>query len=192
MDRNSFNSGDWFNRVDWTGRDNYFGSGLPPAPDNAPSWPLMRPLLADARLKPTPTDILWTRQAFNDLLRIRSSSTLFRMRSADDIARRLTFLNTGPGQQPTVIAAHLRGDAYPGAGFREVLYLVNVDTEAHVLTFDDQRSKNFVLHPVHRAADAADRRAAEQARYDADSGRFSVPARTAVVFVVEDPPSASE
>jgi pullulanase/glycogen debranching enzyme len=185
MDRNSFNSGDWFNRVDWTGRDNYFGSGLPPAPDNAPSWPLMRPLLADARLKPTPADILWTRQAFNDLLRIRSSSTLFRLRSADDIARRLTFLNTGPGQQPTVIAAHLRGDDYPGAGFREVLYLVNVDTEAHVLTFDDQRSKNFVLHPVHRAAGAADHRAAKQARYEAAAGRFTVPARTAVVFVVE-------
>ncbi len=189
LDRNSFNSGDWFNRVDWTGRDNYFGSGLPPAPDNASSWPLMRPLLADARLKPTPADILWTRQAFNDLLRIRASSTLFRMRSADDVARRLTFLNTGPGQQPTVIAAHLRGDAYPGAGFREVLYLVNVDSKAHVLACDDQRSKNFVLHPVHRAAGAADRRAAEQARYDAATGQFTVPARTAVVFVVEDPPS---
>ena len=192
MDRNSFNSGDWFNRVDWTGRDNYFGSGLPPAPDNAASWPLMRPLLADARLKPTPADILWTRRAFNDLLRIRSSSTLLRMRSADDIARRLTFLNTGPGQQPTVIAAHLRGDDYPGAGFREVLYLVNVDTEAHALAFADQRSKRFVLHPVHRAADAADRRAAEQARYDADSGTFTVPARTAVVFVVEAAAAAKD
>ena len=35
MDRNSFDSGDWFNRLDWTGQDNYFGTGLPPAPDNA-------------------------------------------------------------------------------------------------------------------------------------------------------------
>jgi pullulanase/glycogen debranching enzyme len=192
MDRNSFNSGDWFNRVDWTGRDNNFGSGLPPAPDNASSWPLMRPLLADARLKPTPADILWTRQAFNDLLRIRASSTLFRMRSADDIVQRLTFLNTGPGQQATVIAAHLRGDDYPGAGFREVLYLVNVDTQAQALAFPDQRGKNFVLHPVHRAAKAADRRAAEQARYDSASGQFTVPARTAVVFVVEHPSIAKD
>jgi pullulanase len=38
---------------------------------------------------------------------------------------------------------------------------------------------------VHRASGATDRRAAEQARYDAASGRFTVPARTAVVFVVE-------
>jgi pullulanase len=113
------------------------------------------------------------------------------MRSADDIARRMRFLNTGPEQQPTVIAAHLRGDDYPGAGFREVLYLVNVDTAAHVLAFDDQRGKNFVLHPVHRAAAAADRRAALLARYDASTGQFAVPARTAVVFVVEAAPSAT-
>ncbi len=54
MDRNSFDSGDWFNRIDWTGQDNFFGTGLPPARDNAASWPLMRPRLADRRLKPTP------------------------------------------------------------------------------------------------------------------------------------------
>ena len=29
LDRNSYDSGDWFNRVDWTGQDNTFGSGLP-------------------------------------------------------------------------------------------------------------------------------------------------------------------
>ena len=40
----------------------------------------------------------WTRDAFFDLLRIRASSSLFRLRSGDEIARRLTFYNTGPSQ----------------------------------------------------------------------------------------------
>jgi pullulanase/glycogen debranching enzyme len=185
MDRNSFDSGDWFNRVDWTGKDNYFGTGLPPAKDNLASWPLMRPRLADPRLKPTPADIGWTSEAFNDLLRIRSSTTLFRLRSAADVAARLHFLNTGPDQVPEVVAGHLQGYGYPGAGFGEILYLVNVDTEAHTLQFDSERGKRYVLHPVHRAPGAADRRAAEQSRYEAATGRFTVPARTAVVFVVE-------
>jgi pullulanase/glycogen debranching enzyme len=185
MDRNSFDSGDWFNRIDWTGQDNYFGTGLPPAKDNAASWPLMRPRLADPRLKPKPADIAWTREAFNDLLRIRSSSTLFRLRSAADVSARLRFLNTGPDQVPEVIAGHLDGRDYAGAGFDEILYLVNVDTEAHTLQFDAERGKRYVLHPVHRAPGAADRRAAEQSRYEAVAGRFTVPARTAVVFVVE-------
>jgi len=185
MDRNSFDSGDWFNRIDWTGQDNFFGSGLPPARVNAPSWPLMRPRLADSRLTPAPADIAWSSAAFNDLLRIRSSSTLFRLRSSADVMARLRFPNTGPGQVPEVIAGHLQGRGYPGANFSEMLYLVNVDTEPHTLQFDGERDKRYVLHPVHRASGATDRRVAEQASYDAANGQFNVPARTAVVFVVE-------
>jgi pullulanase/glycogen debranching enzyme len=185
MDRNSYDSGDWFNRLDWTGADNSFGTGLPPARDNAKSWLLMRPRLADPRLKPSAADLEWTRAAFLDLLRIRSSSTLFRLRSAADVDARLRFLNTGPEQVPTVIAAHLLGDGYPGTGFREILYLVNVDLKPHTLRFEGERGKDYLLHPVHRSAAAADRRAAEQAHYDPPTGRFTVPARTAVVFVVE-------
>jgi pullulanase len=185
MDRNSFDSGDWFNRIDWTGEVNHFGTGLPPAPDNAASWPLMQPRLAAAGLRPSPADVAWTRAAFADLLRIRSSSSLFRLRSAADVGTRLRFLNTGPGQVPTVIAGHLQGSDYPGAGFREILYLVNVDLAPRTLQFDGERDKRYVLHPVHRAPGAADRRAAEQSGYDAATGRFTVPARTAVVFVVE-------
>jgi pullulanase/glycogen debranching enzyme len=184
MDRNSYDSGDWFNRLDWTGQDNFFGTGLPPARDNAASWPLMRPRLADARLKPSPADIEWTRAAFLDLIRIRSSSTLFRLRSAADVSERLRFLNTGPEQVPEVIAAHLRGDDYPGAGFREIVYLVNVGLEPRSLEFDTERGKRYVLHPAHRERGAADRRATEESHYDPQTGRFTVPARTAVVFVV--------
>ena len=185
MDRNSYDSGDWFNRIDWTAQDNHFGIGLPPAWDNEASWPLMRPRLASPRLKPSPADIRWTRDAFEDLLRIRSSSTLFRLRTAADIESRLTFLNTGPEQVPAVIAGHLDGDGYPGAGFGEVLYLVNVDTQPHTLQLDSERGKDYVLHPVHRSADAADPRAAARSRFDPGQGTFEVPARTAVVFVVE-------
>jgi pullulanase/glycogen debranching enzyme len=185
MDRNSFNSGDWFNRVDWNARDNFFGSGLPPAQDNSGSWPLMRPRLADPRLKPSQADIAWTRAAFMDLLRIRSSSTLFRLRTAADVEARLSFPNSGPDQVPEVIAGHLQGKGYPGAGFDEILYLVNVDVEPHELQLADERGKRYVLHPVHRAPGAVDSRAAEAARYEPATGRFTVPARTAVVFVVK-------
>ena len=30
LDRNSYNSGDWFNRIDWSAQESTFGSGLPP------------------------------------------------------------------------------------------------------------------------------------------------------------------
>ena len=46
LDRNSYNSGDWFNRLDFTYQSNNWGVGLPPAQDNQSNWPIMGPLLA--------------------------------------------------------------------------------------------------------------------------------------------------
>ena len=183
LDRNSYDSGDWFNRIDWSLQDNFFGSGLPPANDNREHWPLMQPLLADASIKPTAADIRFARDAFLDLLRIRASSSLFRLRTADEVARRLKFPNTGPAQVPTVVAGHLDGSGLAGAGFKELLYLVNVDKVAHTLTIDALKGRPFTLHPVHAAPTAGDARAGA-ARFAAEQGAFTVPARTAVVFVV--------
>lgn len=184
MDRNSFDSGDWFNRTDWGGRDNFFGTGLPPHGDNVQDWGAMRPLLRDTRIRPRPQDIAFARGAFNDLLRIRASSTLFRLRSADDVRKRLTFPNSGPAQDPRVMAGHVRGDGYAGADFRELLYLVNVSSQPQTLVLPEHAGKPYVLHPVQAAAAAADQRPRREARYDIDTGRFAIPARSATVYVV--------
>ncbi|CAN7700393.1 DUF3372 domain-containing protein [Pseudoduganella sp. LjRoot289] len=182
LDRNSFESGDWFNRLDWSYRDNYFGVGLPPAADNGKDYALLKPLLANAALKPAPADIAFARDAFRDLLKIRASSTLFRLRTAADIRQRLHFLNTGSAQVPTVVAARIDGAAYPGAGFKTVSYFINVDKVEQSIVADGEKARRYRLHPVHSAGGAADRRA-QAARYDSATGRFTIPARTAVVFV---------
>ena len=83
-----------------------------------------------------------------------------------------------------VIVGHADGAGYDGANFKEVLYLVNVDKQPQSIELAAEHGKQYVLHPVHRASDAADARVFES-RYDAASGRFTVPARTAVVYVVE-------
>ena len=184
MDRDSYNSGDWFNRIDWTYTDNYFGTGLPVKDKNGDNWGQIKPLLADLSIKPGAADIAWTRDAFRDLLKIRASSTLFRLRSGDDVRARLTFHNTGSSQVATVLAGHLDGVGYPGAGFKEVLYLVNVDKAAQTLTIDALKGKAFVLHPVHTGAGAADKRPAASAAVVSATGTFTVPARTALVYVV--------
>ena len=185
LDRNSYDSGDWFNRVDWTARTNHFGSGLPPRADNGEDWARMRPLLADAGIAPRPRDIAFVRDAFADLLRIRASSTLFRVRSAADVRQRLRFPNSGPGQNPRVIAGHLDGRGYAGATFGEILYLVNVDARPRSLDLPALAGKRWRLHPVQRVPDAADTRPRQQAQYDPANGRFTVPPRTAVVYVIE-------
>ena len=185
LDRNSVDAGDAFNAIDWTGVDNGFGRGLPPAADNGADWPLLRPLLADPALKPAPADIAWMRAAFRDLLRLRARTGLLRLRSADEVQRRLRFIDVGALRDAGLVAAHLDGTDYADAGAREVLYLLNPDLHAHTLRLPQQRARAWQLHPVQRAPQAADARVREGARYGASDGSFRVPARSAAVFVIE-------
>ncbi|WP_374673366.1 alpha-1,6-glucosidase domain-containing protein [Ideonella sp.] len=184
LDRNSFDSGDWFNRIDWSGRRSAFGSGLPPAGDNEASWPVFQPLLADAaRLAPTPADMAFTRAGFLDLLAMRASTTLFRLRTADEVMQRLSFPGSGPGANPWLIAARLDGRGLPGARFGAVMVLLNAADTPQSITLPDEAGAAWRLHPVQARRGAADRRVATQARMHRATGRFDVPARSAVVFV---------
>ena len=186
-DRDSFDSGDWFNRLDWTATESVWGSGLPPKGANGNLWPALAPLLADPAVKPTGAEIRFTRDALLDLLRIRGSSTLFRLRTADEVAARLTLPNTGPTQVPTVLVGLLDGRGHPGAGFEAIVYLINVDKLAQRVTVDAAKGQPYMLHPVQQSAQAADQRLAREASFEAASGSFTVPARTAAVFVVKAP-----
>ncbi|MCP5284646.1 MAG: DUF3372 domain-containing protein [Burkholderiaceae bacterium] len=182
MDRNSYDSGDWFNRIDWTLQDNHFGTGLPPAWDNESSWPWMQPLLARAaQIRPRPQDMRFARDQFMDLLKIRASTPLLRLPSAEAIVQRLRFANTGPGQVPGVVVGLLDGQGLPGAGFTALAYAINVDAEVRTLQLPALAGGGWVLHPVQQAPGAADPRP-KRAQLDAQ-GRLAVPPRTAVVFV---------
>ena len=121
---------------------------------------------------------------FNDLLKIRASTTLLRLRTAADIQSRLHFLNLGPSQNPVVQVGHVDGKGYPGASFQELLYFINVDKVEQTLTLPQEAGKAYRLHPVHTAASAADTRPL-RAQWDTSTGRFTLPARTALVYVIQ-------
>lgn len=184
LDRNSFNSGDAFNRIDWSLGTNHFGVGLPPAADNKDSWPQMQPLLARAaEIAPGPGELRFARDATLDLLRIRHGSALFRLRSAAEVRGRLHFLNTGPAARHSLVVARIDGQGLAGAGFAAVLYAINADVAAQSVALPAEAGRPWTLHPVQAAPGAGDPRARE-ARFDARTGELTVPARTAVVFVL--------
>ena len=182
LDRNSFDSGDWFNRLDWTYSENGFAAGLPSHQDNGKDWALLKPLLRAKGVKPSATDIAFMRDAYLDLLRIRASTPLFRLSDADEVKRRLRFENTGPEQDPAIIVGHLDGRGLTDAGFDEVLYFLNTSTEARRLNLPGQGAKRWRLHPVQATASAADSRVRKEARHR--GGVFNIPGRSAVVFVI--------
>ena len=183
MDRNSYDSGDWFNRLDWSYQRNFFGTGLPPAADNQAMYPWLAPLLADPGIAPGPAEIAWMRDGFRDLLKIRASSRLLRLSSAAEIRQRLRFLNTGPAQNPMVLAAEIDGQGLKDAGFARLAYFLNTSPEAQVLQLPELAGRRYALHPVHLAPGAADPRPKREFGFEAASGQVKVPGRTALVLV---------
>jgi pullulanase-type alpha-1,6-glucosidase len=175
LDRNSFDSGDWFNRIDWSGQESTFGSGLPPARDNDSKWPFMRPLLAAPELKPQAPDIAAAHARADELLRIRFSSPLFRLGSARLIQDRVSFPLGGPGQTPGVIVMVI-DDRGGRAG---VVVVFNASPETMSQAVPGVAGRRYELHPVQaRGGDPIVR----QSTYEAASGTFTVPARTVAVF----------
>ena len=181
MDNNSYNSGDWFNRLDWTYTSNNFGVGLPVSGDQTLAGEFLAANVA-ASYTPSKTQIETARDMFRDLLAIRKSSQLFRMRTSAEVEQRLKFYNTGASQEPTVLVGHLNGVGYTGANFKEVMYFINVDKQAHSLTIADELGKAYVLHPVQ--VSGTDRRPANDANYNPADGTFTIPPRSTVVYVV--------
>jgi pullulanase-type alpha-1,6-glucosidase len=180
LDRNSYNSGDWFNRLDFTYSSDNWGVGLPPARDNQANWPVMGPLLADPALKPGPADIQDAVAHFRESLQIRKSSKLFRLRTAEDVKQRLSFYNTGPGQLPGLIVMGLSdADGSVDRRHDHVAVLFNANRVGQSFTVGEFAGLRFVLHPVQRASHDPIVRTAS---FEGGSGTFSVPARTAAVF----------
>jgi pullulanase/glycogen debranching enzyme len=180
LDRDSYNAGDWFNKLDFSYQDNNFGVGLPMAGPNQDNWWLMRPILANPLIKPNPSQIVAARDAFTELLEIRKDTTLFRLRTGQDVIERLRFYNVGPQQVPGVIVMAIDGDRYPGAKYKSVVVVFNVDKVAHDVGVAELKGRKLALHRVQRESRDPVVRGAS---FDAANGAFSVPARTAAVFV---------
>ena len=187
LDRDSFNSGDWFNKLDFTYQANNFGVGLPVAGKNQDNWPIMQPLLADPSLKPATADITLSAALFQELLQIRYSSPLFRLQTAEDVQERVAFHNTGPGQLPGLIVMSL-SDLVGLTSIRDhelIVVLVNANDEAQSITLPELAGLDLLLHLVQvQSVDDVVRASA----FDTATGTFTVPGRTTAVFVIEVPP----
>jgi hypothetical protein len=184
MDRDSYDSTDWYNAIDWTYTDNNWGHGLPLKDKNGAMWPVIQPLLANPDLAPGQEEILMARELFAYWLQIRSSSPLFRLRTAEQIQQLVRFHNTGPEQIPGLIVMSISDDpaAEIDPNYGAVIVLWNADPGALEFMLAGWKAGELTLHPV-LAADPY----LSQASYDPETQVFNLPGRSTVVFVGADP-----
>jgi pullulanase-type alpha-1,6-glucosidase len=179
-DRNSYNSGDWFNRIDWTLESNNWGVGLPPANGNQDVWNILAPALADPNLKPTEQDIRGTFLHMLEMLVIRKSTGLFRLRSAEDITKSVSFFNNGPDQIPGLIVERIAnpgGFCFPAS---EAVVLVNATPQSQTFSDPAFKRQSLVLHPVQLFSHDP---LVRTSKFSSRTGTFTVPARTTAVFI---------
>ena len=184
MDGNSYNSGDWFNRLDFTYQTNNWAVGLPP--DQQSKWPIIQPLLANPALQVSPEDIQNTVAHFQESLQIRKSSPLFRLRTGQEVLDRLVFHNMGPDQIPGLIVMSLSDletaeDLDPDHEL--VVVVFNATPDEVRFTADALAGLALELHPVQASSNDP---IVQQSSFDAASGTFTVPARTTAVFVLPE------
>jgi pullulanase-type alpha-1,6-glucosidase len=173
LDRNSYDSGDWFNRVDWTREQSTFGSGLPLEADNGSKWPYLEPLLADPALRPTKAAMDAAHATALDLLRIRSSSRLFRLGDAAAIQQKVSFPTADPG----VVAMLLDDTRGPSVDPDRDAVLVVLNASPEATTVGGVGS-GWRLHEVQQGgADAVVRQSL------AAGDGVTVPGRTVAVLV---------
>jgi pullulanase-type alpha-1,6-glucosidase len=180
-DRNSYNSGDWFNRVDWELQDHTWGSGLPIQGDNNNNWGVLRPVLANPALKPGNAEMVDAYLHVRELLRIRKSSPLFRLRTAADVQGRLSYLNEGPSQIPGLIVMQLRDDGAVDLDPRLERIVVLVNANDTPVTFSAAELANTPLW-LHRELRTSHDPVVRTSRYVSRGGTFTIPARTTAVF----------
>lgn len=183
LDRNSYDAGDWFNYVDFTKMTNNWNVGLPLGQDNRGQWGVLAAVSSNFSSSVSASDIDFSAVVFQEFLRIRTSSPLFRLTTGQDVLERVGFHNIGKAAVPGLIVMSLDD----GVGLLDLdpLYdaiVVVINGTKQAQTHKIATATGFRLHPVQQSSIDA---TLEQASFQVQGteGAFTVPAYTTAVFV---------
>lgn len=174
MQRDSYDSGEWFNTVNYDMSNNNWNVGLPRQDKDGDNWSLIKTIIEDPEAQPTTADIEWTDTRFKELLKIRSSSSLFSLSSESEIKSRVDFLNTGADSITGLIIMSIDDGTEAGAdldtNLEAIVTVINVTNTQQ--TFPISKASDFTLHPALIDSNAT-----------FSDSTFTVPALSTTVFI---------
>jgi pullulanase/glycogen debranching enzyme len=181
--RDSYDYGDWFNRVDFTKQTNHYNVGLPPAEKDKSNWPLIQEVLKghQGRDKVTANDIAFSAKVFEEMISMRMSSPLFRLTTASDIIDKVSFLNqNNPMTTEQSGLLVMRIDDSIGQSIDDSVesLIVVFNMSGQELTYAYPQANDYQLHQVQQNS-------VDEVIKDskADEKGFTVPALSSAVFV---------
>lgn len=186
MERDSYDSGDWYNRVDYTLADNNFNKGLPRKDKDGDNYPLIEKVLGK-HVKPSGADMATMVGFYQELAELRQSSRLLRLGSGAEVIKRVDFRNTGPDQEPGLIVMTVDDGINAGADLDPAIdgLVVMINATNAPQSISDFRDGNdqpidltsLQLSPAHHGGESIARDAA------VNGGTLTLGAWSAAVFV---------
>jgi len=182
--RDSYDYGDWFNRVDFSKKNNNYNVGLPPSEKDEDNWPLINEVLEghQGRDHVVAKDIEFSAKIFEEMIALRMASPLFRLTTANDIIDKVSFLNISnssiTNQQLGLLVMKLDDTIGQDVDDNVQTLIVIFNTSTKTQTFAYPQASDYQLHPIQK--NSLD----EVIKYSkADEEGFTVPALSSVVFV---------
>lgn len=186
MERDSYDSGDWYNRVDYTLADNNFNKGLPRKDKDGDNYPLIEQVLGK-HVKPSGADMATMVGFYQELAELRQSSRLLRLGSGAEVIKRVDFRNTGPDQVPGLIVMTVDDGVNAGADLDPAIdglvVMINAtNAPQSISNFRDGNDQpidlaSLQLSPAHHGGESIARDAA------VNGGTLTLGAWSAAVFV---------
>ena len=150
FERDSFDSGDWFNHLDFYKTTNNYNVGLPRDDKDAVNYELIENLLLDSSVIANVMTIDASEQLVRKFLEIRQQSSLLPLPNADEILKRVKFRNTGKNQIPGLIVMSIDNGIHNAldldADFDAMVIVFNVTAEAQELSLSEWG--HWELHPI--------------------------------------------
>ncbi|WP_245796763.1 pullulanase-type alpha-1,6-glucosidase [Vibrio aerogenes] len=188
MQRDSYDSGDWFNKVDFTKNDNNWNTGLPREDKDGSNWSMIEQILHNAgdNAQPSPDNIAAMDRYFRELVALRASSGLFSLGKGSEIKRRVRFCNTGPDQIPglIVMAIDNSGNLHDNSidPDRDGLVVVINASPSAVSDYAGFDATGYTLHTISQLAGSDSIAVHGQTTASVEENQLSVPAWSVAVF----------
>ncbi|AOM40836.1 pullulanase-type alpha-1,6-glucosidase [Xenorhabdus hominickii] len=180
--RDSYDAGDWFNRVSYNYKDNNYDVGMPEYSHDGKNYPLINHVKNRVK-KPKQSELLQMMAFYQELLRLRQFSPLMTLGDGASVKQRVDFVNVGPHQQMGLLVMTI-DDGYTtdhdhDGRFDGLVVIINAAPRS--VTVKDLKIKGLILNDIQRELGKASLAAGVRVM---ETGEVAMPAWSAVVLVL--------
>ncbi|MGF1703576.1 pullulanase-type alpha-1,6-glucosidase [Photobacterium makurazakiensis] len=179
MQRDSYDSGDWYNLVDFTLQDNNWNKGLPRKDKDGDNYDIIEDVIegAGGNAEVTNKEMSQMLAFYKELANLRQSYPLITLPSGEEVKKRVDFHNTGAQQTPGLVVMSIDNGTSSGLDLDSTVdgLMIVINATPDEKSIDAPNGVELTLSQ-HHSKELANGAAFE-------GGKMVVPAWTPVVFV---------